>query len=70
VFGYANLQNAGGQTGDAYDDSIYASGNVVYQLFKRLSVGGEILYGQREIKNGDEGDAFRFQIGMVYSPFD
>jgi hypothetical protein len=70
TFGYVNLQNAGGQPDDAYDRSYYASGNLVYQLFKRVSIGGELLYGLREVKSGDEGDLIRFQLGVVYSPFD
>jgi len=70
TFGYANLQNAGSQPGDAYDYTYYASGNLVYQLYKRLSVGGELLYGFKEAKSGDTGDDVRFQVGVVYSAFD
>lgn len=70
TYGYVNLGNAAMQPDDAYDSTQYASANLVYQLLKRLSIGGEVLYGSREVKNGDDGDVFRFQIGLVYSLFD
>jgi hypothetical protein len=70
TYGYANLENTGQQPADAYDFTHYASANLIYRIFRRLSVGGELLYGLRNVKSGDDGDVFRFQIGMVYSPFD
>jgi hypothetical protein len=70
TFGYVNLQNAGGQPGDAYDFTYYTSGNLVYQMYKRLSIGAEVLYGSKEVKSGNTGDAVRFQLGVVYSVFD
>ena len=70
TFGYVNVQNAGGQANGAYNFTYYTSGNLVYQLFKRLSVGAEVLYGLKEVKSGNTGDDIRFQVGMVYSPFD
>jgi hypothetical protein len=47
----------------------YASLNLVWQVRKRLSLGLEGLYGFKE-KSGADGDAFRIQIGAVYSIFD
>jgi hypothetical protein len=70
TFGYVNLQNAGGQPNSAYDFTYYASGNLVYQLYKRLSIGAEVLYGLKEVKSGNTGDDVRFQLGVVYSVFD
>jgi hypothetical protein len=70
TFGYVNLQNAGGQAGDAYDFTYYTSGNLVYQLFKRLSVDAEVLYGRKEVKSGNTGDDVRVQFGAVHSVFD
>jgi hypothetical protein len=48
----------------------YASMNLVWQVRKRLSLGLEGLYGFKEEKSGADGDAFRIQIGAVYSIFD
>jgi hypothetical protein len=70
TYGYVNVGNAGMQAADAYDYTHYASANVIYNIFKRLSVGGEVLYGLRNVKSGDDGDVVRFQLGFVYSPFD
>jgi len=70
TYGYVNLENTGMQAADAYDYTHYASANVVYNIFKRLTVGGEVLYGFRNVRSGDDGDVVRFQMGLVYSPFD
>jgi hypothetical protein len=70
TYGYVNLENTGLQPGDAYNFTHYASGNLVFQLLKRLSIGTELLYGFREVKNGDHGDVYRFQLGLLYSVFD
>jgi hypothetical protein len=58
------------QPATAYHFTHYASGNLVWQLRKRLSVGAEVLYGMKQTKGGTEGDAFRFQLGLLYSIFD
>lgn len=70
TYGYVNLSNAGSQADDAYDKTQYASVNLVYQLYKRLSIGVEGLYGYNKVKDGDSGDVFRIQMGVVYSLFD
>ncbi|MGH3088056.1 MAG: DcaP family trimeric outer membrane transporter, partial [Rubrobacteraceae bacterium] len=70
TYGYANLENTGTQPDDAYDFTHYASANLIYQIFKRFSVGVEALYGFKEVKNGDDGDVFRFQVSLLYSVFD
>jgi hypothetical protein len=42
----------------------------VWQARKRLSFGLEALYGRKEDKGGADGDAFRFQLGVLYSLFE
>lgn len=69
TYGYANLDNTDGQTGDSYHATTYVSANVVCQLRKQLTVGLEGLYGDKETKDGAEGDVFRVQLGFVYSIF-
>ncbi len=56
TFGYVNLQNEQSQGPAAYHETYYASGNVVWQLRKRLSVGLECLYGYNQQNSGDHGD--------------
>jgi hypothetical protein len=58
------------QSGSAYHETHYASGNLIWQLRKRLSVGLEGLYGVRNTKDDDDGDVFRVQMGLLYSIFD
>ena len=69
--GYVNLENVGLlQDDDAYHASHYASLNLMYQVYKRLSIGVEGLYGWKEVNDGRDTDLFRFQLGLAYSLFD
>lgn len=71
TYGYVNLDNTDGQAPTFYHTSTYASGNLIWQMRDRLSLGFELLYGNKEARNGEEsGDHFRLQTGMVYSIFD
>ena len=59
------------QAPEAYHLTYYGSVNLMYQVFKRVMVGVEGLYGFREVRNGDDtGDVVRVNMGLVYSPFD
>jgi len=69
-YGYVHLDNQFSQGPDAYHQTHYASLNVVWQARKRLSIGFEGLYGHKEEKSGADGDAFRLQLGVLYSIFD
>jgi hypothetical protein len=69
-YGYVHLDNEFSQEGNAYHITHYASMNLVWQVRKRLSLGLEGLYGFKEEKSGADGDAFRIQLGAVYSIFD
>ena len=68
--GYVSLENTFAQTGDAYDESHYASVNLVYQMFKRMRVGVEGLYGHKNTKSGADSDVFRVQMGVAFAIFD
>jgi hypothetical protein len=70
TFGYLDLQNAASQDPLAYHQTFYTSGNIVYQIRKRMSVGLEFLYGQKEDKAGSSGDVFRIQAGFSFALFD
>lgn len=69
-YGYVHLDNQFSQEPNAYHITHYASMNLVWQIRKRLSLGLEGLYGFKEEKSGADGDAFRIQLGAVYSIFD
>jgi hypothetical protein len=44
--------------------------NAIYQVFKRISVGLEGLYGWAEVKDGRRADVFRVQLGIHFRVFD
>jgi hypothetical protein len=69
-YGYVHLDNQYSQGPDAYHQTHYASLNLVWQARKRLTIGFEGLYGHKEEKSGADGDAFRLQIGALWSIFD
>lgn len=69
TYGYVDLDNADAQAGDAYHTTTYASANIICQLRKQLSIGLEGLYGERETKDGSDGDVWRAQLGLAYSIF-
>jgi hypothetical protein len=69
-YGYVNVDNEESQGGNAYHETHYASGNLIWQMYKRLSVGLEGLYGLRRTNDDSEGDVFRVQLGLLYSIFD
>jgi hypothetical protein len=66
-YGYVRLDNEASQALDAYHTTHYASGNLIYNLTKRLNIGLEGLYGKKEVKSGANGDVWRVQLGLVYS---
>lgn len=68
-YGYVHLDNTASQAGTAYHESHYGSANLTWQLRERLSVGLEELYGYKSTKDGSGGDAFRTQLGLLYSIF-
>ncbi len=69
-YGYVHLDNEFSQGPHAYHMTHYGSLNVIWQMRPRLSVGLEGLFGQKEEKNGADGDVLRIQLGIVYSLFD
>jgi hypothetical protein len=55
------------QQANAYQNGQYVSGNILYTPDKRILVGGELLWGQREDKNGATGEDTRIQFTFKYS---
>lgn len=70
TFGYVSLENTVLQSPLTFHTSKYASLNLTFQVLKRLSVGLEGLYGEKELLNGTDTDLFRIQLGVVFSFFD
>ena len=66
-----------GNTTIDYDDNAQAAtlndtgmsfhANLIYNILPKLDVGAEIIYGERELVNGTDGDFTRFQFSAKYA---
>ena len=66
-----------GNTTIDYDDDALAAGlndtgwsfhwNLIYNILPKLDVGAEVIYGERELVNGTDGDFTRFQFSAKYA---
>ncbi len=66
-----------GNTSIDYDDDVAAAAlndtgssihvNLIYNILPKLDVGAEIIYGERELVNGTDGDFTRFQFSAKYA---
>ena len=66
-YSFVQVQNTEAQLGGAYHQGNYTGGNLIWNPFGSLSVGGEFLYGWRDNKDGSTGNAPRFQITAKYN---
>ena len=67
--GYSqNVQsNTGGQLATAQHIGEYFSANLLYYPVKNVMVGGELMSGRRENKNGNSGEDARVQFTAKYN---
>ena len=66
-----------GFTSIDYDNDALAGGlndsassfhfNVICNVLPKLDIGGEVIWGQRELVNGTDGDFTRFQLSAKYA---
>ncbi|HSN50957.1 MAG TPA: DcaP family trimeric outer membrane transporter [Woeseiaceae bacterium] len=66
-----------GNTTIDYDDDVAAAtlndtgwsfhANLIYNILPKLDVGAEIIYGERELVNGTDGDFTRFMFSAKYA---
>jgi hypothetical protein len=61
------IDNTSFQTPDAFRSGQYAVVNLLYTPDKRIMMGGELQWGQREDNSGDHGDDFRIQFSFKYN---
>jgi hypothetical protein len=67
VYGFARVSNSAGQTPDAFHQSEYVSGNVIWSPLTNLDLGCEALWGNRQDKSRADGEAVRLQFTTTYS---
>lgn len=61
------VDNLSFQADDAFKSGQYASVNLLYTPDKRLMMGAELLWGEREDKDGADGQDARIQFSFRYS---
>ena len=68
-FGYSTtyVDNTNWQTPDTYNKGQYASANLLYTPVPNVMIGGELLWGDLEVKDGDTQDDVRVQFSVKYS---
>ena len=51
---------------NTYKEGQYATANLIWLPFERMGLGIEFLFGERENKDGQTGEAYRIQTAMQY----
>jgi len=59
--------NSGGQLPDAFKAGRYFSANILHYPAKSVMVGAELLWGERENNNGNNGSDSRIQFSAKYN---
>jgi hypothetical protein len=67
MYSFVQVQNTEAQPGSIYHQGNYTAGNLIWNPFGSLTVGGEFLYGWRDNKNGSTGNAPRIQFSAKYN---
>ncbi len=66
TFGAVYVDNPGFLDGEAYEQTLRFSSNLIWSPIPRIDIGGEYLWGQRENVNGDSGNATQLQFAVKY----
>ena len=56
-----------GQYGSAYESAQYGNLNLLYYPAPGIMIGGELMYGELELKDGSTADDTRMQMSFKYS---
>jgi hypothetical protein len=67
IYSFVQVQNTEAQPGLTYHQGNYTGGNIIWNPFGSLTVGGEFLYGWRDNKDGSTGNAPRIQFSAKYN---
>jgi hypothetical protein len=66
VYGYVNADNPGFADGDLLDNTTYTAANLVWNPYKKVTVGLEYLWGRRKNKDGANGTDNRFLFSSKF----
>ncbi len=65
---YLNNDNDTALTGLSVTEDVYSvHANLLYQPIEKMTVGGEIMYAERSLESGDDGDMTRFILSAKYA---
>ena len=60
TYGYVAAENPASVPSDALDSTTYASANLIWNPYEKLTLGTEYLWGQRKNVDGASGTSDRF----------
>ena len=66
-YSFVQVQNTEAQLASIYHQGQYMGGNIIWNPFGSLTVGGEFLYGWRVNKDDSTGNAPRIQVSAKYN---
>ena len=66
-YSYVQVQNTVAEPGATYHQGNYTGGNLIWNPFGSLTVGGEFLYGWRVNEDKSSGNAPRIQFSAKYN---
>jgi hypothetical protein len=66
TYGEADLDLTDTLPDNTYDSATYYTANLIWLPVERMGVGMEVLYGTRQNKDGQEGEATRIQMAFQY----
>jgi len=67
IYSFVQVQNTEAQVASIYHQGQYTGGNLIWNPFGSLTVGGEFLYGWRVNKDNSTGNAPRIQFSAKYN---
>jgi hypothetical protein len=67
IYSFVQIQNTQAQLASTYHQGQYTGGNLIWNPFGSLTVGGEFLYGWRVNKDTSTGNAPRIQFSAKYN---
>lgn len=66
AFAMATLDDDSRLSPSAIKETKDARFNVIWAAYRKVDIGGELLWGERENQNGATGEAWRLQFSMIY----
>ena len=67
ILGYLSIDNDTALTGTGVTSDVYSvHANLLYSPVPKMTVGAELMFAEREVESGDQGDMTRFLLSAKY----